>query len=79
MAKNHNKVPVITGIDLYLTRSGRIAFLQAERQRDTGHTTFFGYVYDRGGSRRSVRQLEWLPSGECINSSDDGDHIVRMA
>lgn len=78
MSKTQNK-EIITEVNLYITRAGRIAFLQAELCPDPGRRSFSGYVYNRRGKKSAVRQLEWLASGQCINSDDDGDWIVRMA
>lgn len=79
MSKGLKNNEIITGVDIYITRSGRIAFLEAVHERPLSPKAFSGYVYGRIGGKVIVRRLEWLPCGECVSSNDDGDHIVRRA
>lgn len=79
MSKSLKNNEIITGVDIYITRSGRIAFLEAVHERPLSSKAFSGYMYGRIGGKVIVRRLEWLPCGECVSSNDDGDHIVRRA
>lgn len=79
MTKNNKCIEVITNVDLYITRSGRLAFLKGMREHEMGGTAFSGYVFGRAQGKDVSRQLQWLPSGECIDSNDDGDQIVAKA
>jgi hypothetical protein len=79
MLKIQKKNEIITGLDLYITRSGRIAFLEAVHQRELGSKAFSGYVYSRAHGQNVLRPLEWLSCGKCVSSTDDGDQIVRRA
>ncbi|MGB6105618.1 MAG: PAS domain-containing protein [Pusillimonas sp.] len=68
---------IITEIDLYLTNSGHIAFLESARQDDEGRIVCSGYVLDQVRGAAGVRRLEWLTSGHCTTSGEDRDRIKR--
>lgn len=79
MLKIKKNNEIITGLDLYITRSGRIAFLEAVHERELGSKGFSGYVYSRVHGQNLLRTLEWLSCGKCVSSTDEGDQIVRRA
>lgn len=70
---------VISQMDLYVTKSGHIAFLQGFRETLAGETVFFGSVLDHIDGKTVSRRLEWSQDGQCINSDDERDWIVRKA
>ena len=73
---NRNNRNIITAVDLYITRAGRIAFLDAMHERGAGKKAFSGYVYTRVSGRDISKRLEWLPCGTCISSDNEGDQII---
>jgi hypothetical protein len=79
MPNSQKNNEVITELDLYITLSGRIAFLNAVHERDSGLKAFSGYVYDLIRGKSVPRPMEWLSCGECVSSEDDGDQIVHRA
>jgi len=67
---------LITTIDLHLTRSGQIAFIDHKKVGENGRTTYGGHVLDKTHGS-GVRVLEWLPCGHCITTGDERHRIVR--
>ena len=77
--RDRNNRNIITAIDLYITRAGRVAFLDSMHERGPGKKAFSGYVYTRANGRDIPRRLEWLPCGTCIGSDNEGDQIIERA
>lgn len=67
----------IFDIDLYLTASGHIAFLESAREDEQGRLVCSGYVLNERNGKAGVRVLEWLASGDCLTTRDDLDRIKR--
>jgi|GEM_PF-3086504 hypothetical protein len=79
MGNRGDSTEIITAIDLYITRGGRIAFLEAVREQGGALRAFVGYIFERSNGKDSPLRLEWLPCGRCISSDDDDHHIVSRA
>jgi hypothetical protein len=77
--RNDKNKDVIVAVDLYITRSGRVAFMESVDGGGPDGKAFFGYVLQRSIGKVVQRPLRWLPCGKCVSSNDDGDHIVRRA
>ena len=70
---------VISDFDLYVTNSGHVAFLQSIKQINPGKILIGGYIIESMNGRSIRRNLEWLPTGECVSSGDERDYIKRRA
>jgi len=70
---------VITGIDLYITCSGHVAFLQSASRTDGGKVVFHGYVTGPVNGKSSRLDLQWLPTGECISDGEERHRIKSKA
>lgn len=66
---------IITAVDLHLTQSGQIAFIERKKVAENGSTIYEGYVLDKASQSRALR-LEWLPCGHCITTGNDHHRIV---
>ncbi|TEA78090.1 hypothetical protein [Allopusillimonas ginsengisoli] len=70
---------IITCLDIYVTKSGHVAFIQLRRESEAGEPTFHGYLMDLKDGRSIKRELVWLESGYCVSSGQERDQIVYKA
>ncbi|MDX3893938.1 PAS domain-containing protein [Pusillimonas sp.] len=67
---------IITGVGMYLTDQGRIAFVESI-SRNANEVVCCGYVLGHKRRNSPVQLLEWLPDGECVTAGEMRHRITQ--
>lgn len=70
---------VIQGKDVYIMKSGHLAFVEGRSLSSSGETVYFGYKVIKSEGEIKYQQLQWLSSGRCLTTESDNDQIIRRA
>jgi hypothetical protein len=70
---------IITGCGVYVTRSGRLAFIsELESGADEGELRYFGYVLHLDRQEVVPQWHAWSADGRCQSLMDDRLDIIEM-
>jgi hypothetical protein len=69
---------IITGCGVYVTRSGRLAFISdMDNDTDEGEQRYFGYVLHQDRHAVVPQWFAWSRDGRCQSLMDDRIDIIE--